>query len=95
MDDKKKNDLSDLTAEDLEELCILAESEIKNFIHSKCPPKKIKNLEIIVEFEFEKTKNLIIDIVLESVSLSEEENKILAEEAVRVAMNAIDKKLLG
>ncbi len=95
MNDEKKLDLKNLTTEDLEELCILAESEIRKYIHSKCPPKEINHLEIILEIETEKTTNLSIEVDLESVSLSEEESKILVEEAVRMAMNIIDEKLLG
>ncbi len=95
MNYEKKTNLKNLTIEDIEELCILAESEIRKYIHSKCPEKEIDQLEITVEIGFEKTTNLTIEVDLESDSLSTEESKTLVEEAVRIAINVIDEKLLG
>lgn len=95
MNYEKKTNLKNLTIEDLEELCILAEGEIRKFIHSKCPKKEIDHLEITVEIGFEKITNLNIEIELESDFLSKEESKILVEEAMRIAINVIDEKLLG
>lgn len=95
MNYEKKTNLKNLTIEDIEELCILAESEIRKYIHSKCPEKEIDQLEITVEIGFEKTTNLTIEVDLESDSLSTEESKTLVEESVRIAINVIDEKLLG
>ncbi|MFB0560479.1 MAG: DUF3194 domain-containing protein [Candidatus Lokiarchaeia archaeon] len=95
MNYEKKTNLKNFTIEDIEELCILAEREIRKYIHSKCPEKEINQLEITVEIGFEKTTNLTIEVDLESDSLSTEESKMLVEEAVRKAINIIDEKLLG
>ncbi|MEM2134564.1 MAG: DUF3194 domain-containing protein [Candidatus Freyarchaeota archaeon] len=95
MKEQKKRDLKNLTLEELEELCILAEDEIKKYIYSKVPKKEVNQLEIIVELGSEENMNLTIEINLEIESLSEQENKMLAEEALRVAMKAIDGRLLG
>nr|MDO8080543.1 DUF3194 domain-containing protein [Candidatus Freyarchaeota archaeon] len=95
MSDEKKADLKNLSIEDLEELCVFAESEIRKYIYSKCPKKEITQLEIIVKIGIEKATNLTIEVNLETASLSEEDNKNLAEEALRFAINSIDKKLLG
>jgi hypothetical protein len=95
MKEKKKRDLKNLTLEELEELCILAEDEIKKYIYSKVPKKEVNQLEIMVELGLEETTNLSIEINLEIKSLSEQENEMLVEEALRVAMKAIDGRLLG
>jgi hypothetical protein len=95
MSDEKKENLKDLAVEDLEELCVFAENEIRKYIYSKCPKKEITQLEIIVEIGIEKATNLSIEVNLETASLSEEDSKILVEEAVRIAINAVDEKLLG
>ncbi|WXG40793.1 MAG: DUF3194 domain-containing protein [Candidatus Freyarchaeum deiterrae] len=95
MSDEKKVDPKDLPIEVLEELCVFAESEIRKYIYSKCPRKDITQLEIIVKIGVEKTTNLSIEVNLETASLSEEDNKTLAEEAVRITMNAVDEKLSG
>ncbi len=95
MIEKKKRDLKNLTLEEFEELCILAEDEIKKYIYSKVPKKEVNQLEIMVELGSEETTNLTIEINLEIKSLSEQENKMLVEEALRVAMKAIDGRLLG
>ncbi|MBS7250271.1 MAG: DUF3194 domain-containing protein [Candidatus Freyarchaeota archaeon] len=95
MKEQKKRDLKNLTLEELEELCILAEDEIKKYIYSKVPKKEVNQLEIMVELGSEENMNLTIEINLEIESLSEQENKMLAEEALRVAMKTIDGRLLG
>jgi hypothetical protein len=95
MSDEKKEDLKNLAIADLEELCFFAENKIRKYIYSKCPKKEVSRLEIIVKVGIEKTTNLSIEVNLETTSLSEEDNKNLAEKALRFTINSIDKKLSG
>lgn len=95
MSDEKNVYLKNLAIADLEELCVFAESEIKKYVYSKISKKEVTQLEILVKVGIEKATNLTIEVNLETASLSEEDNKNLAEEALRFTMNSIDKKLLG
>ncbi len=65
MNEQKKRDLKNLILEELEEVCILAENEIKKYIYSKVPKKEVNQLESMVELGSEENTKLTIEINLE------------------------------
>lgn len=86
--------LPDLTEEQFEEVCAVAEEAARKHIFSKVPAKQVDNLDICIEAEGEKPLNLSVevDLVL-SATAQGIKQKILVDEAVAEAFKAIENYL--
>jgi hypothetical protein len=86
--------LPELTEEQIEEVCAVAEDAARKYIFSKVNAKMVENLDISVEAEGSKPVNLTIEVVL--VLLPEAKlinEKALAGESVKEAFKAIENYL--
>jgi len=90
----EKRGLPELTEEQVEKLCEVAEEAARKHILSKIPIRKISDFDITVEVESLKPLNVIVDVNLElSPLMRNYDAKKLAEEAVEKAFNAVDNYL--
>lgn len=86
--------LPELTSEQKENLCILAEKAARDYIKSKIPLNKIQTLDIDVEIEGQKSITVTIDIQLELTSDVKNCNaEQLVNEATKKAQETADKHL--
>ena len=80
--------LPELTSEQIEELCLIAEQTARKHIFAKISPKKIEKLNITAEVEGDKPVALTVDIDIELSSSMEEINvQDLADQAVKEAFD--------
>jgi len=95
--EKKSDDgIPELTDEQIEEICEVAEEAARKYILSKVPLKKILDFDITVETEGLKPLNVSVEINLELSPLMRNfDAEKLVEEAVKKAFEAIDKHLKG
>ena len=86
--------LEELTPEQQEQLCILAEKAARDYILSKIPPRKINTLNITIEIEGKRpiTINAETEIQLASTKENIDINQ-LAEQATKKAIKATDEYL--
>lgn len=84
--------ISDLTIEQIEEFCTIAEETARNHVLSKISPKKIETLNVTVETEGSKPVTLTIDLVLVS-SIRDSDAQKLADEAVKEAFASAEEYL--
>ena len=90
----EKRGLPELTEEQVEKLCEVAEEAARKHILSKIPIRKISDFDITVEVESLKPLNVIVDVNLElSPLMRNYDAEKLAEEAVEKAFNAVDNYL--
>lgn len=86
--------LPELTEEQTEEVCAVAENAARKFIFSKVPAKMVEHLDISVEAEGEKPINLTVEVnivlLLEAKQINE---NTLADEAVKEAFKEIENYL--
>jgi len=86
--------LPELTAEQVEQLCIIAEAAARKNVLSKIPSKKIETLDISAEAEGSKPLRLTVDV---NIVLSPEVQglsvKEISEEAVKQAFVSAEKYL--
>lgn len=87
-------DIPELTTEQIEELCSLAEEAARKYILSKIPLKRIEKLDISSEAEGTKPVKITvdIDIVLSSL-MTDFETQKLVEDAVKEAFKSTEKHL--
>lgn len=86
--------LPELTTEQVEQLCTIAETAARKHVLSKVPSKRIERLDISVETEGTKPLRLTVDVeVLLSPTMKGFEVKELSEEAVRQAFASAEKYL--
>jgi len=86
--------LPELTSDQMEKLCSIAEIAARKHILSKVPSKKIENLNISAEAEGEKPVRLTVDIDIVLSPRTESFNlKKLTDEAVKEAFASAEKYL--
>lgn len=86
--------LPELTPEQVEELCSIAEKAAREHILSKVPPKRVETLNISVEMEGEKELTLTVDVELILSPLMRDYNaQKLADEAVKEAFASAENYL--
>jgi histone H3/H4 len=84
-------DTSSSPEELYEELCTIAEEAARKYITSKVPSRGVSDLSIAVDLEESEGLNIEVDVSVTLSRLSKDvDEKKLAEEAVRVAFEAID-----
>lgn len=88
--------IPELTSDQIEELCTIAEEAARKYIHSKIQKKNVEALTVCAEVEGTKPVNLNVDVDI-SLSPSMESFNVqkLANEAVREAFKAVEKYLRG
>lgn len=86
--------IPELTDEQMENLCIIAEEAARKHVLSKVPSKKIETLDISVEVEGIKPLNLAVDVDIQlSSSMKNFDVQKLADEAMKAAFNSAEKYL--
>ena len=84
-------ELPELTTEQLEALCSIAEASARKYVLSKVPLKDVERLDVTVEAEGSKPLTLSIDVDLSlSTRTKEIELESLAKEATRAALKAAE-----
>jgi len=87
--------ISELTDEQMEELCTTAEEAARKHVLSKVPSKKIETLDISVEVEGIKPLNLTVDINIQlSPLIKNFDVQKLADEAMNEAFVSAEKYLM-
>ena len=90
----EKSGIPELTAEQVEKLCEVAEKAARKHILSKVPMRRISDFDITVEVEGLKPLNVTVDVNLElSPLMRNYDAEKLVEEAVQKAFNAVDNYL--
>ena len=86
--------IPELTTEQIEELCAIAEEAAREYVLSKIPSKRIDTLNISVEAEGTKPVNLTVDIDIALSPLMENfDVQKLVNEAVKQAFALAEKYL--
>jgi hypothetical protein len=86
--------IPELTSEQIEELCLIAEKAAREHVLSKVPSKKIETLDISAEAEGTRPVALRIDVAVTlSPSMKSFDVKKLVDEAVREAFVSAEKHL--
>jgi hypothetical protein len=86
--------IPELTNEQIEELCLVAEKAARKHVLSKVPSKKIETLNVSAEAEGTKPVALRVDVaVVLSPSMKDFDVKKLVDEAVREAFFHAEKHL--
>jgi len=96
LEKKSSEGIPELTDDQIEEICEIAEEAARKYILSKVPLKKISDFDITVETEGLKPLNISVEINLELSPLMRDYNvNKLVEEAVKKAFEAVDNHLKG
>jgi len=86
--------IPELTSEQIEGLCLIAEKAAREHVLSKVPSKKIETLDISAEAEGSKPVALKVDVAITlSPSMKDFDVQKLADEAVREAFISAEKHL--
>ena len=86
--------MPELTPEQVEELCSIAEEAAREYVLSKVPPKHVETLNISVETDGEKPLTLTVDVeIVLSPLMQEYDVQRLADEAVKEAFKSAEKYL--
>jgi hypothetical protein len=86
--------IPELTSEQIEELCLIAEKAAREHVLSKVPSKKIEALDISAEAEGTKPVALRVDVAVTlSPSMGNFNVQKLVDEAVREAFSSAEKHL--
>jgi hypothetical protein len=86
--------LPELTPEQVEELCSIAEEAAREYVLSKVPPKHVETLNISVETDGEKPLTLTVDVeIVLSPLMQKYDVQRLADEAVKEAFKSAEKYL--
>ena len=86
--------LPELTSEQIEELCTIAEEAAREFVLSRVPSKRIETINISVEAEGSKPMTFTVDIDIVLSPLMKDFNvQKLVDEAVKEAFTSIEKYL--
>ena len=87
-------DIPELTSEQIEELCVIAEESAREYVLSKVSSKGIETLDISVEAEGTKPVRLTVDIdVVLSPLVNDFDIRKLVDEAVKEAFMSVEKYL--
>ncbi len=96
MEKKSSEGIPELTDDQIEEICEIAEEAARKYILSKVPLKKISDFDITVETEGLKPLNISVEINLElSPLMRDYDVNKLVKEAVKKAFEAVDNHLKG
>jgi len=88
--------LPELTSEQIEQLCTIAEEASRKHVHSRITKKDIEALDVCAEVEGARPVNLTVDVDIElSQSVKGFDVKTLADEAVNEAFRAAEDYLRG
>ncbi|RLI22703.1 hypothetical protein DRO54_00555 [Candidatus Bathyarchaeota archaeon] len=94
--ENNNSEIPELTDEQIEEICEIAEEAAREYILSKIPLKKISDFDITVEVEGLKPLNVSVEVSLELPPLMQKYNvEKLTKEAVKKAFEAVDRHLKG
>ena len=86
--------IPELTSEQVEELCEIAEEAAREYILSKVPPRRVSVLNITVDTEGTKPITVTVDVEVILSSLMKNYNiEKLTREATKVAFDSIEKRL--
>ncbi|MGQ9530352.1 MAG: DUF3194 domain-containing protein [Candidatus Bathycorpusculaceae bacterium] len=86
--------IPELTSEQIEELCSIAENTAREYVTSKVPSKRIETLNISVEAEGTKPVTVTVDVDLVLSPLMKDfDVKELVEDAVKAAFESVEKYL--
>ena len=86
--------IPELTSEQVEELCAVAEKTAREYVTAKVPSKRIETLNISVEVEGTKPVTVTIDVdVVLSPLMKDFDVKDLVEGAVKEAFVSVDEYL--
>jgi hypothetical protein len=86
--------ISELTDEQMEELCAAAEEAARKYVLSKLPSKAIKMLNVSAEAEGTKPLTLSVEVDITLTKLMKDYNaQDLVDEAVKEAFRAAEKYL--
>jgi len=86
--------IPELTSEQIEELCLIAERAAREHVLSKVPSKKIETLDISAEAEGTKPVALKVDVTVTlSPSIRDFDVQKLVDEAVKEAFISAEKHL--
>ncbi|MGC8895458.1 MAG: DUF3194 domain-containing protein [Candidatus Bathyarchaeia archaeon] len=86
--------IPELTSEQVEELCAVAEKTAREYVTAKVPSKRIETLNISVEVEGTKPVTVTIDVdVVLSPLMKDFDVKDLVEGAVKKAFVSVDEYL--
>jgi hypothetical protein len=86
--------LPELTSEQIEELCLVAEEAARKYVTSKVPLKRIEALNISIEAEGAKPMTLTVDVdVTLSPLMKDFDVQKLVNEAVKEAFASVEKYL--
>lgn len=86
--------IPELTSEQIEELCLIAEKAAREHVLSQVPSKKIETLDISAEAEGTKPVALKVDVAVTlSPSMGNFDVQNLVDEAVREAFSSAEKHL--
>ena len=86
--------IPDLTSEQIEELCLIAEEAARDHVLSVIPSKKIEKLDISAEAEGTKPVVLRVDVAVTLIpSMKDFDVQKLVDEAVREAFSSAEKHL--
>ena len=86
--------IPELTREQVEELCAIAEENARKYVLSKVSPKAIETLNVCAEVEGTKPVKLAIDVdIALSSSMRDYDVQKLADEAVKYVFNSAERYL--
>jgi len=86
--------IPELTSEQIEELCAIAEEAAREYLLSKVPSKRIETLNISVEAEGAKPVTLKVDVdIALSPLMKDFDAQKLVDEAVKEAFTSVEKYL--
>jgi hypothetical protein len=86
--------IAELTSEQIEELCSIAEETARKSVLSKVSQKRIETLNVSAEAEGTKPVSLAVDLdIVLSPTLKDFDVKRLADEALKAAFSAAEKYL--
>jgi len=88
--------IPELTSEQMEELCSIAEEAVREYVLSKIPSKRIETLNISAEAEGTKPVTLTVDMdIVVSPPMKDFDVQKLVDEAVNKAFDSAEKYLRG
>lgn len=89
-----KRPISDLSYEEIEKICEVAEEAARKYIMSKVPSEYVSDLSISIDVESLETLNVDIDIEIELSPIYRKANvEEIAKGSVKAAFDAIERYL--
>ncbi|MEM2342301.1 MAG: DUF3194 domain-containing protein [Candidatus Bathyarchaeia archaeon] len=89
-----KRPISDLSYEEIEKICEIAEDAARKYIMSKVPSEYISDLSVSVDVESMETLNVDIEIEIELSPIYRKANaEEIAKDSLKAAFDAIERYL--